>query len=321
MMMRLMTLGLWALTILPRIVVAHININYPLGQWNFTEEEQEEGAFCGGGTSGSASAWLAQDPFISLSGDAGETVTVRFIYSNYNPNGTEVFEGSIDNPVDFNTTLVENVTIPDSGNLCVDTTLPELAIGAVGVLYIAAVDPQTGSNVSSCATIEYIPETLEGQLVPETNLTYREFYCSNSTDLPVAETSCDCHCHDAEPHCTGVCSDEEIEAARDQCTAEYESGGGGDEECDCHCHGEEEHCIGNCTEQQETEARNECAASATVSSATTAPTATGESGTVTATASGAAATATDVGSAASNLVSMPDQVIGFAALVLAFIFC
>jgi hypothetical protein len=39
-------------------------------------------------------------------------------------------------------------------------------------------------------------------------------------------------------HCTGECSDEEIDAARDQCTTEYESSNPSTE-CDCHCHGAE----------------------------------------------------------------------------------
>lgn len=168
------------------------------GQWDFTESQQENGSLCGGGLSGGASAWLAQTPFISLSGDAGESVTIRFAYSNSNPNGSNQFESSIDSPEDFNITLVANATIPNSGNLCVDTTLPLLEIGAIGVIYVAAVNPETGANVSSCATIEYIPESVEGQIVPDTNITYRDFYCSNSTDLPAAESSCDCHCHDAD---------------------------------------------------------------------------------------------------------------------------
>jgi len=255
-MLTFIVLGLCAATAL-----AHININYPLGQWGFTESQQEVGSFCGGGVSGGANAWLAIDPFISLSGDAGESVTIRFVYSNTNPNGSTRFESSIDSLNDFNVTLVANTTIPDSGNLCVDTTLPPLVVGAVGVIYVAAVNPGTGANVSSCATIEYIPESVEGQIVQGTNLTYRNFYCSNSTDLPAAESTCDCHCHDADgkltichyiqnhsvlhlanltlpDHCTGECSDEEIEAARDQCTSEYESNNP-TAACDCHCHGTE----------------------------------------------------------------------------------
>ena len=105
---------------------------------------------------------------------------------------------SINDSGDFNTTLVANATIPDSGNLCVNATLPPLQIGAIGIVYVAAVNPETGANVSSCATIEYIPESVEGQIVSGTNATYRAFYCSNSTDLPVVESSCDCHCHDAD---------------------------------------------------------------------------------------------------------------------------
>lgn len=173
----------------------------PQGQWDFTETEQESGGFCGGGSSTTPSPWLAQNPFISLSGDAGESVTVRFAYSNSNTNGSGQFLDSIDSLQGFNTTLIVNATLPDSGNLCVDTTLPPLDLGAIGVIYVAALNPETGTNVSSCATIEYIPESLEGQIVPDTNITYRAFYCSNSTDLPVAESSCDCHCHDADGAC------------------------------------------------------------------------------------------------------------------------
>lgn len=231
------------------------------GQWDINETQQETGNFCGGGVSRNASAWLADDPFVSLSGDAGESVTIRFVYSNTNPNGATQFESSIDSLEDFNVTLVANATIPDSGNLCVDTTLPPLVVGAIGIIYVAALNPETGANVSSCATIEYIPESVEGQIVQGTNTTYRNFYCSNSTDLPVTESSCDCHCHDADgelpsfktskikypstllnlaftEHCTGECSDEEIEVARDQCTSQYESNNPS-AECDCHCHGAE----------------------------------------------------------------------------------
>lgn len=172
------------------------------GQWDFAESQQENGSFCGGGVSGSASAWLADDPFISLSGDAGESVTVRFVYSNTNANGSTQFESSIGSLEDFNVTLVANATIPDSGNLCVDITLPPLVVGAIGIIYVAAVNPDTGANVSSCATIEYIPESLEGQTVQGTNTTYRNFYCSNSTDLPVTESACDCHCHGADGELT-----------------------------------------------------------------------------------------------------------------------
>jgi hypothetical protein len=178
------------------VCLAHAKISQ--GQWDFTESQQESGSLCGGGLSGTPSAWLAQNPFISLSGDAGESVTIRFVYSNSSTNGSNQFESSIESPEEFNITLVANATIPDSGNLCVDTTLPPLEIGAIGVIYVAAVSPETGANISSCATIEYIPESVEGQIVPDTNITYRGFYCSNSTDLPVAESSCDCHCHDAD---------------------------------------------------------------------------------------------------------------------------
>lgn len=49
---------------------------------------------------------------------------------------------------------------------------------------------------------------------------------SSSANLKLAE------------HCSGDCSEEEINAARDQCTAEYESSNPG-AQCDCHCHGAE----------------------------------------------------------------------------------
>lgn len=39
-------------------------------------------------------------------------------------------------------------------------------------------------------------------------------------------------------HCTGDCSNDEIDAARDQCTTEYEANNPG-AQCDCHCHGAE----------------------------------------------------------------------------------
>ncbi|KAK5058858.1 hypothetical protein LTR84_011122 [Exophiala bonariae] len=143
--------------------LAHININYPLGQWDFTEAQQENGSFCGGGVSTEPSPWLAQNPFISLSGDAGEFVAIRFAYSNSNTNGSDQFVSTINDAGDFNTTLVANATIPDSGNLCVNATLPPLAIGGIGIIYVAAINPETGANGSSCATIEYIPESVEGQ--------------------------------------------------------------------------------------------------------------------------------------------------------------
>ena len=162
------------------------------GQWDTDEDDQHDGEFCGGADPGNARPWLGDDTFISLTGDAGDSVTVLFTTSSFTSNNTDDFDDFINSPDDFNVTLIENATLPESGNLCIDTVLPSLTEGSIGFLYVA-----TNTNLSACATVQYLAESAEGVQVPGSNLTYRDYYCSNSTTLPVVDEVCDCHCHGA----------------------------------------------------------------------------------------------------------------------------
>lgn len=61
-----------ALLSLASVAAAHIDIVYPQGSWTHTEDQQDTGAVCGGGTRVSSFAWGTENSFVAVAGDAGE---------------------------------------------------------------------------------------------------------------------------------------------------------------------------------------------------------------------------------------------------------
>lgn len=253
------------LVVFAAVALCHVDINWPLTQFDGTEEQQETGALCGGAQRGTSYAWGigGSNPFVSLSGDPGQNITVRL--------STRENITSIN---DFNITLIENAVFPESGNYCQNVRIPganSIAPGTFGTLIAQA--SGDGESVSACSAVVLIndlkdrdlpamlgeePVTLNGR-----NITMYEFYCSNSTIPAREETACDCHCHGVEEHCSASCSKERVEEARKECAVgESEE----EQECDCHCHGNKPHCSSNCSSEAEQSATAQCAASGTVSS-------------------------------------------------------
>ncbi|KAH7099049.1 hypothetical protein BKA62DRAFT_832106 [Auriculariales sp. MPI-PUGE-AT-0066] len=251
-------------------VLAHVDINFPLvnlratdGQWNFTDEQQETGAFCGGGVAVPPFKWGIDGAFVSFSGDPGQAINVKLAISNStNEDFTPDTEGA------FNITLVEGVTFGDSGSFCTNITIPGAASfvnGVTGVLYVQW-ETGFGRNPSSCASTTFFPnlntaqETVvddEGRDVVDAEkkpYTFYRYYCSNDT-IPARDGSEHEHEHEHNEGETNV-----------------------GEACNCHCHGDHSHCSGTCSDANKTSADKQCAAgidpTVGAASATTSPTAT-----------------------------------------------
>ncbi|ORY80690.1 hypothetical protein BCR35DRAFT_341471 [Leucosporidium creatinivorum] len=217
-------LRLVALSALASVALAHVDINYPLGTWTHTEEQQEEGGVCGGGSRVAGVAWGAQSAFVSLSGDEGNSVRVLLASTNSTTADTEVADAS-----SFPIVLAENATFSSSGNLCLPISLPAGYVsGSRATLYVeASGDDET---ISSCAEVVLIPDLNNGNttvmehgqaVVNEAtggNMTYFDYYCSNST-IPALDT-CSCHCHGTSPHCDDTCSAERLETATAECSGD-----------------------------------------------------------------------------------------------------
>ncbi|GAA5916752.1 hypothetical protein JCM6882_003046 [Rhodosporidiobolus microsporus] len=281
-------LRLLAASAVASTALAHLDINYPTSSWSFTEEQQEEGGVCGGGSRVSAVAWGTQNGFVSLSGDEGHSVRVRLASSNSTSENVTVSDAS-----SFNINLLEGATFSSSGNLCLPLTLPTgFVTGSRATLYVEATGE--GETVSSCAEVVLVPADSGASVAiehgaavinPSTggNYTVSEFYCSNST-IPARE--CSCHCHDSSAHCDDNCSADRLTQANEECAAiasgehdHEEESPSSSGECDCHCHGDHEHCSGTCSESQISSAGAECAAAASASgSSSAAPSASGTVG-------------------------------------------
>ncbi|GAA6018208.1 hypothetical protein JCM10207_002867 [Rhodosporidiobolus poonsookiae] len=200
--------------------LAHVAINYPTSSWNFTEEQQEEGGFCGGGSRVAGVAFGTENGFISLSGDEGATVRVLLASSNSATENTTVSSAS-----DFPIVLSEGATFSSSGNLCLPLNLPtNYTAGAHATIYVAAVDGS--ETVSSCAEVNLVPADTSSATVYSHNspvvnpaggnYTNYDYYCSNST-IAALDTCGSCHCHGDHAHCPDTCSAEGVEAANAQC--------------------------------------------------------------------------------------------------------
>jgi len=109
-------LRLAALSALASVALAHVDINFPLvssilhvssaakdpyltrrlhqGTWTHTEEQQEEGGVCGGGSRVAGVAWGVQSAFVSLSGDEGNSVRVLLASTNSTTADTEIADAS-----------------------------------------------------------------------------------------------------------------------------------------------------------------------------------------------------------------------------------
>ncbi|GAA5985782.1 hypothetical protein JCM11641_006205 [Rhodosporidiobolus odoratus] len=182
--------------------LAHLDINYPVSSWTHSEEQQEEGGVCGGGTRSQAVTWGTENAFLSLSGDEGHTVRVLMASSNSSNADTDIAGSS-----SFPLTLAQNTTFPSSGNLCLPLTLPADYI--VGKVLLVPAD------TSATVVVEHDAPIVN----PATggNYTYYDYYCSNST-IPALE-SCSCHCHGDHEHCDESCSAERVQAAAEECAA------------------------------------------------------------------------------------------------------
>lgn len=205
------------------VVRAHLDINYPLVQYDTDEVIQETGAFCGGGIREESGAWGigGLNPYVSLSGDPGQKLTVKLSLKE-NPTSLR----------DFKYTLVKGAQISESGNFCVDVRIPnadKITPGTFGTLYAEAKESD-GHIISACAGVVLVNnlynrnETAyvgdEPVVIDGHTLTQYEFFCSNSTKLPARDSRfCDCHCHGDEAHCSGACTDEQEEEAQQECEA------------------------------------------------------------------------------------------------------
>ncbi|BGP17102.1 hypothetical protein JCM10213_003881 [Rhodosporidiobolus nylandii] len=196
--------------------LAHLEIHYPTSVWTTTEDQQEEGGVCGGGTRGASVAWGTEGAFVSLSGDEGQTVRVLLASSNSSSENTTISDAS-----SFPITLSEGAAFSSSGNLCLPLNLPTNYVpGSKATLYVEA----TGDD----ETVNLVPANTSAALVidhgspvvnPETggNYTHYEFYCSNGT-VPALDT-CSCHCDGDHEHCDDSCPDERVQAAAQECAA------------------------------------------------------------------------------------------------------
>ncbi|GAA5896584.1 hypothetical protein JCM8208_004239 [Rhodotorula glutinis] len=201
---------------------AHLDINYPTSSWNFTEEQQEAGGVCGGGSRVAAVAWGTESAFVSLSGDEGHVVRVLLASSGSTTENVTVSDAS-----SFPTVLSEGAAFSSSGNLCLPVSLPtDLPTGSRATLFVEATGD--GETVSSCAEVVLVPADSGSSVVvdhgsavvnPETgaNMTVRDYYCSNTTIA--ALDTCSCHCHDGKEHCDDSCSPERLELAAAECSA------------------------------------------------------------------------------------------------------
>ncbi|EJD36803.1 hypothetical protein AURDEDRAFT_188276 [Auricularia subglabra TFB-10046 SS5] len=215
------------------LALGHVRINYPLGEWEHTEEQQETGAFCAGGKRGAASAWGVKNGFISVSGDSGDKFSIKWQSS-----GSKSEAAKVENADSFKETLLTSATFPESGNFCFDVTLPgaaEAEAGTQGTLYVE-VDGEEG-KLSSCADVAIVPDLDAGETTAKSSdgkdvlnpdsgepASIREYYCSNSTILAFA---CACHCHGASEHCHGDCSAADTAEAKAQCEASASGSGTG----------------------------------------------------------------------------------------------
>ncbi|GAA5836649.1 hypothetical protein JCM9279_000454 [Rhodotorula babjevae] len=201
---------------------AHLDINYPTSSWNFTEEQQEAGGVCGGGSRVAAVAWGTDSAFVSLSGDEGHVVRVLLASSGSTTENVTVNDAS-----SFPTVLSQGAAFSSSGNLCLPVSLPtDLPTGTRATLFVEATGD--GETVSSCAEVVLVPADSGSSVVidhgaavvnPETgaNMTVRDYYCSNSTIA--ALDTCSCHCHSGKEHCSDSCSPERLATAAAECSA------------------------------------------------------------------------------------------------------
>ncbi|GAA5995874.1 uncharacterized protein JCM10292_004799 [Rhodotorula paludigena] len=225
-----------AASVLAAAVQAHVEINYPTGEWDFTSEQQESGAVCGGGSRPAALAWGTEDAFVSISGDEGNTVRILLATS-----GSASENATVQDTSSFPIVLSEGATFSSSGNLCLPVFLPDnVTTGARGTVYVE-VNGDDGT-LSSCAEVSLVPANTGSTVVVEhggavinsetgANMTVRDYYCSNST---IAARACSCHCHGASEHCGSTCTEQEQLDARAQCEA-------GGETHDEHGHDEDDH--------------------------------------------------------------------------------
>ncbi|TNY21114.1 hypothetical protein DMC30DRAFT_332771, partial [Rhodotorula diobovata] len=204
------------------LAAAHLDINYPTSSWDFTEEQQEQGGVCGGGSRVAAVAWGTDSAFVSLSGDEGHTVRVLLGTSSSTTENVTVTDAS-----SFPLVLSEGASFSSSGNLCLPVTLPtDLPTGTRATLFVEATGED--ESVSSCAEVVLVPTNSGSTVViehgaavvnPETgaNMTVRDYFCSNGTIA--ALDTCSCHCHGGEEHCDDSCSPEHVSAAAAECSA------------------------------------------------------------------------------------------------------
>ncbi|GAA6034482.1 hypothetical protein JCM8097_005351 [Rhodosporidiobolus ruineniae] len=189
--------------------------------WNFTEEQQEAGGFCGGGSRGAAVAWGTQNGFVSLSGDAGQSVRLLLAAVDSTTENTTVADAS-----SFPIVLSEGATFSESGNLCLPINLPtNYTSGAHATLYAEATGD--GETVSSCAEVVLVPADSGASAVSQHgssvsnpaggNYTTYDYYCSNGT-IPALDT-CSCHCHGDHGHCGSTCSEERVAQSNAECAA------------------------------------------------------------------------------------------------------
>ncbi|BGP42549.1 hypothetical protein JCM10450v2_006653 [Rhodotorula kratochvilovae] len=201
---------------------AHLDLNYPTSSWDLTEEQQEQGGVCGGGSRVAAVAWGTEGAFVSLSGDEGHSVRILLASTNSMTENTTIADAS-----SFPIVLSEGASFSSSGNLCLPVALPtNYTSGARATLYVEATGE--GETVSSCAEVVLVPANSGSSVViehgaavvnPETgaNMTVADYYCSNSTIA--ALDTCSCHCHGDSEHCDESCSAERVSAAAQECAA------------------------------------------------------------------------------------------------------
>ncbi|KAM0753684.1 hypothetical protein T439DRAFT_322573 [Meredithblackwellia eburnea MCA 4105] len=222
-----------ALSFVAQVALGHVDINYPLGAWNGTEEQQETGAICGGAARAAAYSWGTQQPFVSLSGDPGQSV--RVLLSTTNSTSTNT---SISSAESFPIVLAGNATFSSSGNLCLPVNIPGTYVtGSRATLFVEASGGEHNEAVSACAELVLVPTNVNNLTVVasdghDSGVTYYNYYCSNSTIA--ALDTCTCHCHETHAHCSSSCPTDRLAAANEGCANGTGVGGGQDSHDDDH---------------------------------------------------------------------------------------
>ncbi|KAM0792688.1 hypothetical protein ACM66B_002468 [Microbotryomycetes sp. NB124-2] len=138
------------------VASAHVDINYPTSSWTTAAEgpTPQVDNICGSSATRSTPvSWGTQNPLVSVSGDAGHVLRISLATSNSTTENATVTDGS-----SFPILLAQNVTLPESGNLCLSLTLPSNSNFIAGARATLLVESQGEDEFdTACAEIVLVP--------------------------------------------------------------------------------------------------------------------------------------------------------------------